>query len=36
MAGKLTAAQLAVINRKAKPKEVDPADEERIRRFRER
>ena len=27
MAGKLSAAQLAVINRKAKPKEVDPADE---------
>jgi biopolymer transport protein TolR len=27
MAGKLSAAQMAVINRKAKPKEVDPADE---------
>lgn len=27
MAGKLTAAQLAVINRKAKPKEVDPGEE---------
>ena len=27
MAGKLTAAQLAVIKRKAKPKEMDPADE---------
>ncbi len=27
MAGKLSAAQLAVIKRKAKPKEMDPADE---------
>jgi hypothetical protein len=27
MAGKLTAAQLAVIKRKSKPKEMDPADE---------
>jgi len=27
MAGKLSAAQLAVIHRKAKPKEIDPADE---------
>jgi biopolymer transport protein ExbD len=27
MAGKLSAAQMAVINRKAKPKELDPADE---------